>query len=79
MAGSGSSPLPSRPEAADPLWSRREAAEYLGVKTQTLAAWACLGRYSLPFIRVGRLAKYRLSDLEKWIEQRAVGGEVHER
>ena len=56
-----------------PLLSRREAAAFLGLKEQTLAAWASLGRYDLPFIRVGRLVRYRQIDLERWLDKRAVG------
>ena len=55
------------------LFTRDQAAEYLGVAPQTLAIWAMNGRYSLPFIRVGRLCKYRRSDLDKWLQRRTVG------
>ena len=58
------------------LLSRREAAEYLGVKPQTLAAWHVTGRYGLPVVKVGRSAKYRLADLERWVESRTVGAAV---
>ena len=47
-----------------------EAAEFIGVQVQTLAVWRTTGRYSLPFVRVGRLIKYRRSDLEKWLADR---------
>jgi excisionase family DNA binding protein len=57
-----------------PLLDRGEAAAYLGVSPNTLAVWACTKRYELPFIRVGRLAKYRLADLNAWLEQRVVSG-----
>ena len=57
------------------LLSRDQAAEYLGVRPQTLAIWAMSGRYGLRFIRVGRLTKYRRSDLDKWLESRTVGGD----
>lgn len=50
-----------------PLLTRAEAAEYLGVKVQTLALWAGTGRYSLPFVKVGRLSKYRQSDLDEFL------------
>lgn len=54
------------------LLTRKEAAAYLGVTTQTLAIWKCTGRYSLPVVKVGRLAKYRKSDLDAFIESRTV-------
>jgi excisionase family DNA binding protein len=51
------------------LLSRRQAAEYLGVTEQTLAIWKCTKRYDLPFVKVGRLVKYRRSDLNAFIER----------
>lgn len=57
----------------DALLSRREAAEYLSLKPQTLALWACTGRYGLPLIKVGRYARYRQSDLDNWLQSRRIG------
>ena len=54
------------------LLSRPEAAAFLGIAEGTLAVWASTKRYSLPYIKVGRLVKYRLSDLEKFLEDRRV-------
>ena len=61
--------------ANDPLRSRREAANYLGVAPQTLAVWACTQRYHLPLIKIGRHVKYRKSDLDAFIERNTYGGE----
>lgn len=55
-------------KAKSNLLTRVEAAEYLGVTSQTLAVWACTQRYSLPFVKIGRLVKYRLDDLNQFIE-----------
>ena len=55
------------------LYSREVAAEYLGVKASTLAVWAATKRYPLPYVKVGRLVKYRLSDLEAFLECRTIG------
>ena len=52
-----------------PLLTRGEAAEYLGVKVQTLALWASNGRYGLPFVKVGRLSKYRQADLDEFLSR----------
>jgi excisionase family DNA binding protein len=60
-------------ESSTKLLTRRQAAEYLGLKPQTLGAWTCTGRYALPFIRVGRAVRYRMGDLEKWLASRTVG------
>lgn len=62
------------------LISRKEAADLLGTTEGTLAVWACNKRYNLPMVKVGRLVKYKLSDLEAFIERRTVGGErTHEK
>ena len=53
--------------------TREQAAEYIGVKPQTLGAWASSGRYNLPMVKVGRLCKYRRSDLDAWLQARTIG------
>lgn len=53
-----------------PLATRKEVAEYLGVPPTTLDQWASRGsgpRYH----RVGRHARYRWSDVDKWLELQA--------
>jgi hypothetical protein len=60
------------------LLSRKEAARYLGMSPHTLAVWACTKRYPLPFIRVGRLAKYRLADLQAFLVSRTVASSCEE-
>ena len=64
---------PPNPTMRQSLLTRKEAAEYLGVKEQTLACWACAGRYQLPFVKVGRLVKYRLDDLNRFIANNVTG------
>jgi hypothetical protein len=51
----------------DALLTRPEAAAFLGVLVGTLEVWAATKRYDLAYIKIGRLAKYRLSDLEAFI------------
>lgn len=58
------------------IYTRAEAATYLGVKVSTLAVWSCTGRYDLPMIKVGRLARYRKADLDRWLETRSCGAET---
>ena len=55
------------------LLTEAEAADYLGVKPQTLCAWRCTKRYSLPYIKVGRLVRYRPEDVEAFLESRTMG------
>lgn len=47
-----------------------EAAEMLGIQPQTLNLWRCTGRHGLPFVRVGRSIRYRVSDLTAWLDGR---------
>lgn len=59
------------PLPPDPLLDRKSAARYLGVTPGTLAVWACKKRYKdLKVVKIGRTVRYRLSDLEKFIEVR---------
>lgn len=53
------------------LLNEEQAAEYLTVSPGTLAVWRSTGRYSLPFVKVGRRVRYRLSDLDAWLEGRS--------
>lgn len=55
------------------LLDRSGAAEYLGISPQTLAIWASTRRYGLPFVKIGRRVKYRVTDLDSFIESRVVG------
>ncbi len=55
------------PRPATTLMTRREAATYLGVSEHTLAIWKTTGRYHLPSVKIGRLVKYRLFDLDEFI------------
>ena len=52
------------------LLTRTEAAEMLGVRPQTLAAWAHHGRYKLPFVKVGRCVRYSREALDQWTQDR---------
>lgn len=54
------------------LLTRKEAANYLGVTERTLSVWACVKRYNLPYVKVGRLVKYRRSDLDEFIAHRTI-------
>ena len=62
--------------AENTLLTRTAAAEYLGVSKGTLEVWACTKRYPLPYVKVGRLVKYRLSDLQAFVTSRTIGGEL---
>jgi excisionase family DNA binding protein len=57
-------------QQCDPLFKPAEAAEYIGVAETTLSVWRCVGRYNIPFIKVGRLVRYRKSALDMFLERR---------
>lgn len=54
------------------LLNPNEVAEILGVKIETLNYWRCTKRYDLPYVKVGRLAKYRPEDINEFIKSRTI-------
>ena len=50
------------------LLTPEEAAKILKVEPETLAVWRCTGRYSIPFVKIGRRIRYRVEDLERFIQ-----------
>ena len=63
-------------QSTDPLLTPSEAAAYIGVTENTLSVWRCVGRYSIQFVKVGRLVRYRKSALDAFLDRRTIGGEV---
>ncbi|EAA7986687.1 helix-turn-helix domain-containing protein [Salmonella enterica] len=49
-------------------FSRREAAAYIGVTSQTLANWAHTGKEQIPFHKSGRKVVYHKADLDAYID-----------
>jgi len=47
----------------------QQAAEYLGLAVSTLNKWRCLGGGPV-FIKMGRAVRYRLEDINAFIEQK---------
>lgn len=54
------------------LLTEAETSELVGVSQQTLGIWRCTGRYRLPFVKIGRLVRYRRRDVDEWLESRTV-------
>ena len=53
-----------------PLLTETEAAEYLSLTKRALQAWRCQGR-GPRFVKISaRAVRYRLEDLEGWVEGR---------
>ncbi len=58
------------------LLNRAEAALYLNCKESTLAKGAHYGT-GPKMVRVGRLVRYRIEDLDQWIEGRLTTNTLH--
>ena len=55
------------------LLDRPAAAQYLGIKPNTLAIWASTKRHEIPYIKVGRSVRYRIEDLNAFVLKQTVG------
>lgn len=56
------------------LLDNNEAAAYVGITPRTLEVWRCVKRHAIPYIKVGRLVKYRPADLDAFLEAHTIGG-----
>jgi excisionase family DNA binding protein len=54
------------------LLNTKQAAAYLGITLRTLEVWRCTKRHLIPYIKVGRLVKYRKNDLDIWLAGQTV-------
>jgi Helix-turn-helix domain len=63
--------LPQNPE----LLNNDQSAAYIGVTPRTLEVWRCTKRHQIPYIKVGRLVKYRKSALDIFLDQQTVDAE----
>lgn len=54
----------------EPLWTVGDLARFLGVPAQTIYVWRCRG-YGPPGVRIGRHLRFRPSDVERWLAERA--------
>lgn len=55
------------------LLTNTQTAEYLGIDPATLEIWRCTKRYDLPYIKVGRLVRYKKSAVDAFLERRTFG------
>ena len=54
------------------LLTTKEAANFLRIPARTLENWRCNQRYDLPYVKLGRIIRYRMVDLENWVQGRLV-------
>jgi len=52
------------------LMTPQEVADFIGVSVETLNVWRATRRYKLPYIKVGRLVRYRMNDILSFLETR---------
>jgi excisionase family DNA binding protein len=45
-----------------------DVADLLDVSVQTLASWRSSGRYDLPYVKIGRLVRYRKSAVDEFLD-----------
>jgi len=48
----------------------KDAAKALEIKVGTLSVWRSIGRNNLPYLKIGRLVRYRIDDLAVFIARR---------
>lgn len=73
MGNQNTSGLTAMLQSTGNLFGNDAAAAYLGVTPRTLEVWRCTKRHAIPYIKVGRLVKYRQSDLDTWLAAQTVG------
>lgn len=54
------------------LLTTEQASEFLSIPTQTLVNWRFNQRYPLPYVKVGKLVRYKKSDLIEFISQHTI-------
>jgi len=54
----------------DQLLTPTQVAKHLGISIETLNVWRATNRYPLAYVKVGRLVRYRESDVQSFIESR---------
>ena len=52
----------------EPLMSVKDLAEYLQVDMSTIYLWSQRGQ--IPAMKVGKMWRYRRSEIEEWLNQR---------
>lgn len=56
----------------DILITRNELAEMLGISRGTIDVWVSTKRVNIPFVRIGKAIRYRISDVLAYLEKNTV-------
>lgn len=54
------------------LLTPKQVSEMLSVDYETLNVWRATKRYKLPYVKVGSLVRYKLQDVQDFIESRTL-------
>ena len=54
------------------LLSTEDAAIYLGISARTLETWRCKQKYNIPYVKIGSVVRYKISDLDNYISNNTV-------
>lgn len=70
----------AKPASRQEYLAPREASEFLGIPTSTLARWRCQRLRPLPFVKIGGgkrggMVRYRLQDLRAFMDGQLTGQE----
>ena len=58
------------------LLDSKQVAELLNLKEGSLSVWRCTKRHPLKYVKIGRLVRYRLSDIEEFLNNNTYLSEV---
>jgi len=61
----------------DKLLTVEEIAEYLSLKPSTIYQWTHQG--SIPHVKLGNRVRFKVSQIERWLESRTVNGRTRKR
>jgi excisionase family DNA binding protein len=60
----------------DVLVTQEQAAELLQISAATLQKWRSTGENNLPFVKIGKSARYRTTDLKAYVEKHTKQGGI---
>lgn len=59
--------------ADDVLATPEEAATLIKIQVATLQKWRSTGENNIPFVKIGRSVRYRVSDLKAYVDRHVRG------
>lgn len=55
------------------LFTTAQAADYLGIKANSLITWRSTKAVRIPYVKIGGCVRYRKADLDSYIEENLEG------